>query len=239
MDVKEANILGDKIIDHWYYKSKSKAILKFISKISPSSILDIGSGSGFFSKFILQNTSASSAYCVDINYQKNFNEEFLGKKIFFKKSLNTNIQVNLVILIDVLEHVEDDVDLLKEYINYVPSGTKFLISVPAFQFLWSNHDVFLDHKRRYNIKQLESVIKLSGLELEKSSYYFGLIFPIVFFLRLFKNFLKNNKTKTASDLKLHSPVTNLLLSLICRIELIFFEYNRLLGLSIFCLGKKK
>ena len=239
MDIKEANILGDKIIDHWYYKSKSKAILKFISRISPSIILDIGSGSGFFSKSILKNTSASSAFCVDINYQRNFNEEFLEKKIFFRKSLNTSIQADLVILIDVLEHIEDDVGFLKEYINYVPSGTKFLISVPAFQFLWSNHDVFLEHKRRYTINQLKKVIKLSGLEIEKSSYYFGLIFPIVCFLRLFKNFIKNNKTKPTSDLKSHNFITNLLLSIICKIELIFFRYNRLFGLSIFCLGKKK
>ena len=50
MDLKEEDILGEAISEHWYYRSKTSALLDYVKKLNPQSVLDIGAGSGFFSK---------------------------------------------------------------------------------------------------------------------------------------------------------------------------------------------
>jgi hypothetical protein len=56
---------------------------------------------------------------------------------------------------DVIEHVEDDVGLVREYANKVAPGTRFITTVPAFMWLWSGHDVFLEYFRRYTLRGSE------------------------------------------------------------------------------------
>lgn len=105
-------------------------------------------------------------------------------------------------------------------------------------FLWSNHDVFLEHKRRYTLKQLEQLVLASGLQLTRSSYYYGLLFPIVSLLRIAKNKFKTSKL-AQSELAQHNPLTNWTLSKICLLELRFMRLNKLAGLTAFCLAVKK
>ena len=139
---------------------------------------------------------------------------------------------------DILEHVDDDLKLLKEYVDKSPPKTNFVISVPAFMFLWSDHDVFLEHKRRYTLKQLEQLVLASGLQLTRSSYYYGLLFPIVSLLRIAKNKFKTSKL-AQSELAQHNPLTNWTLRKICLLELRFMRWNNLAGLTAFCLAVKK
>lgn len=237
MDVKETDILGDTINEHWYYKSKAKAMMKYILPTnSPRKILDVGAGSGFFSHYLLEHTNTEEAYCVDISYPKNFDEKVFNKNIHYRQSIDV-INCDLVLLMDVLEHVDNDIELLKIYIDKVPVGAKFFISVPAFNFLWSGHDVFLEHKRRYTLHQLQNVVRDAGLHIEDSSYYFGLVFPIALATRFLNNII-NAEQHTQSQLKQHSFIINTILKFICFIELPFIKMNKFAGLSIFCLATK-
>jgi hypothetical protein len=81
MDLKECELLDDEINDHWYYSSKSKALVKFIGKFNPVNIIDVGAGSGFFSKFLLMNTSLKEAWCFYINYSESYDLEYFEKKL--------------------------------------------------------------------------------------------------------------------------------------------------------------
>jgi SAM-dependent methyltransferase len=210
----------------------------YLGDILPKQILDIGAGSGFFSKQLLRRTSAENAICVDTGYQVERDEIFASKSIQFRKQYGS-ISADLVLLMDVLEHVDDDIGLLKEQISKVPSGTRFLITVPAFAFLWSEHDEFLEHKRRYTLGQLEGLVRETGLIIERGSYYFGFIFPFAAVVRLIGKWSRYAITGPKSDLKQHSRFINRVLSFICRLELPFLPYNRLAGLSAFCLARKR
>ncbi|WP_312073893.1 methyltransferase domain-containing protein [Atlantibacter sp.] len=237
MDLKEIDILGPNIGKHWYYKSKANAMTHLISGTSPSIILDIGAGSGFFSKKLLSDTTAKEVWCVDISYKDDSDALEVGKPIHYRKSID-NVDADLVLLMDVLEHVDDDVGLLKEYIAKVPSGAKFLISVPAFKFLWSGHDIFLEHKRRYRLSQLEDVVRQSGLIIKHGSYFFGAIFPIASTIRLVSNLLQRDRSKAHSQLSNHHPLINKTLSAMCAAEMPIFPHNRMVGLTIFCIAEK-
>jgi hypothetical protein len=234
MDIKEVEILGDHVNKHWYYISKSKALLKLMDGISPCKIMDVGAGSGYFSKFLLNNTTASESMCVDISYEKEETLTENGKSIHFVRAVEKS-HSDLVLLMDVMEHVDDDVDLLSNYVKKVDIGTKFLISVPAFEWLWSPHDDFLGHCRRYTLSQLENSVEQSGLSINKSCYYFGMVLPLAIATRLLSRRSKNK----CSQLKKHNFFTNAILKALCSIDLLFFRQNKLGGLTVFCYAEKK
>jgi trans-aconitate methyltransferase len=237
MDLKESDALGDLAEQHWYYRSKAAAMGRYIQHIKPIRVLDIGAGSGFFTKYLLRETTVSMGVCVDTGYRSEWDEEINRKTIQFRRSCG-KLAVDLVLLMDVLEHVDDDCALLLEYASKVPTGTPFLITVPAFQWLWSGHDVFLEHRRRYEIAELEKTIRNARLNIERSSYYFGFILPIVAALRLSESLTPGSHNEPASQLRRHSWLTNTILTTICRSELPICRINRLGGLSVFCLARK-
>lgn len=238
MDLKETDILGADIADHWYYKSKVKAMLRVIGEAVPSKVLDVGAGSGFFSRYLLSHSSAQEAWCVDVSYENEADSCEAGKDLYFRRSIES-VDADLVLLMDVLEHVDDDVQLLKEYADKVPRGSRFLISVPAFQFLWSGHDDFLEHKRRYTLHQLKDVVASAGLRVECGSYYFGMVFPIVTILRLAHKWRRNGGGAARSQLTRHHPLINIALATLCQSELPFMKLNRFAGLTVFCLAESQ
>ena len=239
MDLKEEEILGDKIHEHWYYVSKGKALREFLGDIKVPEVLDVGAGSGIFARQLLDNNFCDSAVCVDPFYSQESEELHNSKKIKFVKSQDKTTQ-KLILMMDVLEHVEDDVALLKSYTDTMPDDGKVLITVPAFQFMWSGHDVFLEHYRRYTIKSMEDVIAKAGLKPVKSRYFFGSLFPIIAAIRIVKNIMfKGKKIEAKSDLKVCSDSLNKTLIAIHDIERSsIFAFNKQFGLSVFCLCEK-
>ena len=109
MDLKEEDILGDDIGRHWYYRSKAAALRQAVWDLRPRKILDVGAGSGFFSRHLLAHTAAQSALCVDTGYRSDAEDEVEGKKVLYRRDIGTT-DCDLVLMMDVLEHVDDDRD---------------------------------------------------------------------------------------------------------------------------------
>jgi SAM-dependent methyltransferase len=233
MDLKEEDILGDAIGRHWYYRSKAAALCRAVADLAPRRLLDIGAGSGFFSRHLLAATPAESALCVDIGYPADRDDQVAGKPVHYRRDTGPT-DCDLVLMMDVLEHVDDDRGLVRHYAGKVPAGAHFLVTVPAFSFLWSGHDVFLEHKRRYRLPEIEAALGDAGLEIVRGAYYFGLVFPLAAAVRL----ADRNTTEPRSSLKKHGGLTNGLLTALCTAELPLFPINRLAGLSAFVLARK-
>jgi SAM-dependent methyltransferase len=233
MDLKEEDILGADIGGHWYYRSKAAALRRMVGPLDAQRLLDVGAGSGFFSRHLLVETAAASALCVDTGYARDRDEMVAGKAVFYRRDCGLT-DCDLVLMMDVLEHVDDDRDLAAHYAAKVPSGAHFLVTVPAFRFLWSGHDVFLEHKRRYRLPEIEAVLRDAGLVIVRGAYYFGLVFPLAAAVRL----AGRSDVQPRSSLKKHGALTNGLLTAICAAELPFFPFNRVAGLSAFVLARK-
>ena len=238
MDLKETTAFGGRAGDHWYLRCKAVALERYVGRTGYRRILDVGAGSGFFSRHLLARSDAVEATCVDTGYGGDSEEAVGGKRIAFKKEC-ADLDADLVLLMDVIEHVDDDVALLSEYIRRVPSGARFLITVPAFQFLWSDHDVYLGHRRRYTRAHLLRVVEAAGLSVVRSTYYFGFVLPIATALRLGKRIARPKNALVESDLKPQAPALNALLRAICMAELPFLAVNRVGGLTVFCLCEKR
>lgn len=233
MDLKEEDILGAEIGRHWYYRSKAAALRRMVGGLAPRRILDVGAGSGFFSRHLLAAAGAQSALCVDIGYPGDRDDSEGGKPVLYRRDSGPT-DCDLVLMMDVLEHVDDDRGLVRHYAAKVPSGAHFLVTVPAFHFLWSGHDVFLEHKRRYRLGEIEAAMREAGLQVVSGAYYFGFIFPLAAAIRL----ATRRATEPTSSLKKHGALINGLLTALCAAELPLFPVNRLAGLSAFVLARK-
>jgi 2-polyprenyl-3-methyl-5-hydroxy-6-metoxy-1,4-benzoquinol methylase len=232
MDLKEEAVLGDQVNSHWYYRAKAAALCRDLVGVSPNEVLDIGAGSGFFSRLLLRETAATKATCVDIGYEREHDETCHGKSLSFRRSIR-QCAADLVLAMDVLEHVPDEAALMRPYIDLVRPGTRFIISVPAFQFLWSSHDVFLEHYRRYTIGRLIAAIEKCGLVLDWSHYYYASVFPIAAGLRLLERASGKSAKDGESQLKRHSPLANGILLSLCTLELPLMRVNKLFGVTVF------
>jgi len=238
MDVKELDALDGEVGAHWYYRSKLAAVSKLLRGVRYEKVLDVGAGSGFFSQHLLLHGAATEAWCIDTEYPSNSDDVIGGKPIHYWRSLSPGPLADLALFMDVLEHVDDDVGLLAGYRDRIKPQGHCLISVPAFQFLWCGHDEFLDHRRRYTLKQLEDVVRRAGFIVETGAYFYGLVFPLAVAARLYDKMRGSARNIPRSHLKSHSTPVNATLSAICRLELPLLKFNRLAGLTVFCVARR-
>jgi hypothetical protein len=228
MDLKESDLVD--VETHWYYQAKlvpfKRNLKKYSKKIQRT--IDIGAGSGFFAKSLTDFDDGGTAICVDPNYSIESTERN-GSLIFVREIKDPS--ADLYLFVDVLEHVEDDLMLLKRYTTNAPGGALIMISVPAFQSLWSSHDEFLGHFRRYRFKQFKELIEKADLQIIQCNYIFGLIFPIAWFVR------KLRRTESpSSDLSPIPRPFNWLLLKLLKIEH-HTSINKLVGLSLFAVAR--
>ena len=225
MDLKEEQVLGEAIHRHWYYLAKARLLAASVGRVG--TVLDVGAGSGFFSRWLLRNGLAQKAICVDPFYESERDEVEAGRPIQFRRSIETG-EADLLLMMDVLEHVEDDRALLGQYLPHLRPGGRCFVTVPAFKFLWSAHDDFLEHKRRYTLAEAERLAHDVGAQDVRGHYYYGAVFPIAAGVRL----MRRGRPAEGSDLQKHSAPVNAVLSGMCGIEQLVMRWNRLAGLSI-------
>ena len=91
---------------------------------------------------------------------------------------------DLVCMMDVLEHIEEDVATLEALRGLLAPGGRALITVPAYRWMWSKHDEFLHHKRRYTATELRRKAVGAGFRVTTLSYFNTLLFPLAATARL-------------------------------------------------------
>jgi fermentation-respiration switch protein FrsA (DUF1100 family) len=92
----------------------------------------------------------------------------------------------VVLLLDVIEHVDDDLAALRAARAGVGEGGLLVVTVPAYQWLWSGHDEVLGHRRRYTAAQLCAVVEGAGFTTVRVSYFNTLLFPLLLVARAWK-----------------------------------------------------
>lgn len=228
---------------HWWFKSRRKYLLDLLQN-SPkdSKILDIGCSSGIFLKDLetLGFTSAN-LFGIDISEKAVDNCKENGlENVYVMDAQNITLKekFDIIIASDCLEHLEDDKKALENWDNLLKIGGKMYVFVPAFQALWSYHDVVNMHYRRYTKSELKSKLLAQNLEIIKASYWNFFLFLPVYIFRTISSGLQKNKTGE-SDIAIGNTLVNKIL-----LELIIFE-NKLLkfinfpfGVSTFCIVKK-
>jgi hypothetical protein len=189
MDLKELNnIQSDR---HPWETSRLNAIqrLLFPHIFEGIKVLDIGCGDGFISRNLFSHLQRKEVTAVDIHLSDERIQELsnLSCGIKYQREMPEAGMFNLILLLDVIEHVEDDHNFLANLVGrYISRKSKVLITVPAFQSLYGCHDVFLGHYRRYHLKTLIQLTTACGLCVLSSGYlFFTLLLPRLILYNLF------------------------------------------------------
>ncbi len=234
--------------NYWWFKAKRHLLTKTVKNVVKNlkgdvRLLDGGCGTGV--SLVELNRIVPS-----VGIEK-FQE---GLKLCKKRNLKNLISAELqelpfknesfdvVLAMDALDHVDNDVAVLKEMNRIAKEQGYLLIHVPAFMFLWSDHDVAVDHKRRYTIKELSIKLKEADFEIKHINYRLCLFFPLGF-IKLIYIWLRKTIAKKKEPQACRPKVgrlINALLYTIVKCEDALLNFIRLpFGLSVFCIAQKK
>lgn len=151
-------------------------------------------------------------------------------------------QFGLVTLLDVLEHIDDDEGSARVIARLLCPGGYLIVTVPAFPFLWSEHDTQHHHKRRYKALQLQRCLASAGLEISWMSYYNSLLFPVVSAVRLLRNLIppRGSSARVGQDLIMPpAPINKLLETVFASERLWLGKVPVPFGVSLIAVACKK
>ncbi len=115
----------------------------------------------------------------------------------------------LACLLDIIEHLPDDMAALAEAYRVLTPGGCLLVTVPAYPLLWGSHDRAMGHIRRYRKTDLAHMLRGSGFELVRLTHFMGLLFPLLLPVRLLQKRLGSDTRTISYDLP--DPLNRLLM----------------------------
>lgn len=140
---------------------------------------------------------------------------------------------------DVLEHIDDHVGALKEWKRIIKDDGAIVLTVPAYQWLWSDHDVSLYHKRRYTTKLLAKAADEAGLRPLKKSYAIVFSLPMVVGFRMLNKLLGRKTDSETSYVDIPNWTNTLFTKLLYAEAKIHKNINFPAGTSVVAILKKK
>jgi SAM-dependent methyltransferase len=169
---------------HWWYRARRKILADLIRREAQppanAQILEIGCGTGHNLAMLGEFGHVDGLELDD--EARALSERRLGRKVMSSPLPELaevpNRHYDLIGAFDVIEHIEDDRAALASIATKLKPGGKFVMAVPAHQWMWSAHDVVNHHKRRYSRRSLKALIEGSPLELVKIGYFNSLLFPL-------------------------------------------------------------
>jgi len=145
------------------------------------SALDIGAGDGYFAERLLADFPAVARLrCFDLAYDVAWLQgKAAGDPRLAFTATKPEGRYGLVLMLDVLEHVDDDRSALRDTVSsFLAPGGWLLVSVPAGELLFSRHDELLGHKRRYTPARLRALVEDAGLAIvERGELFSSLLAP--------------------------------------------------------------
>ena len=191
--------------DYWWYRGLRELIKRLLERYLPAGssqpmILDVGCGTGANLKLM---QSYGNAIGVDIS------EEAIGfcraRGIPESRMLRASAidlpfpdrQFDLATSFEVLCNLKDDAAAFREIARVLKPGASFVVGLPAYQWLWSMHDVAVGHERRYDARQVREKLSSAGFQVERVTYANAMLLPLIAAVRLVG---QRGKQKVHSDL---------------------------------------
>ena len=243
MDLATYAVEAQAELAHWWFVGRRRLFAREIDRLrlpQSSPVLDVGSSTGtnlrVLREFGFRKVEAVDASEEAIRYCR---DKGLGvvqqgdvcAMPFPQESFA------LVLATDVIEHIDDDGQALREIVRILRPGGYALITVPAFPSLWGLQDRVAHHKRRYRLRPLLARIEGAGLVVERSYHFNFLLFgPIWIARRLIDLF----GIKLSSEGEINSPLLNRILSAVFSADIALAPLiHPPFGVSILVMARKE
>ena len=232
----------------WWFKARLSILENYFQAIITNpdmKILNVGAATGATSEMLSKYGKVTS-----LEYDE-FCCKFLKEKTGIE-AINASLtelpfennSYDMICAFDVIEHIENDNKAVEEIYRVLKPKGKYFITVPAFQSLWSNHDVVNHHFRRYKKKQLNKLIESTNLKIDHSTYFnFWLFIPISITRFIFNNIPRkkdSNLSGSDNEILQSSNIINRILYRIFHSEKFLLRINIKFpfGISILTIGYK-
>jgi SAM-dependent methyltransferase len=165
---------------HWWWRAREAALLDTLKDLRPAEgwtrILDVGCGDGLFFDRLLEMGEVEGiepdASLVD---PQGAHRDRIHIQPFDDRFRPTS-NYSLVLMLDVLEHLEDPVAALRHAASLLTENGRLVITVPAFRILWTHHDVINHHRTRYTRATFRTLARRAGLHIDRERYWFQWMF---------------------------------------------------------------
>ena len=193
MEAEYARQYRDLYTRHWWWRAREEAILEVLHRHMKSKgrlrILDVGCGDGLFFHRLAEFGDVEGvepdAGIVDLQGPHRDRIQVVP----FDTHFQAPVPYSLVLMLDVLEHVDNPSEALRHAHSLLAPGGALLITVPAFQSLWTNHDLINHHHLRYRRGTLNPLLQKAGFEILEERYWYQWTCPIKLAVRLWESFV--------------------------------------------------
>jgi len=174
---------------HWWVRGRHDIFARLLDKLvslpEGGRILDVGPGYGVNIPLLRER----GRLCVlDTDASSLDSCRTLGATDLVRGDANrlplADASVHLVSALDVIEHLDDDLEALREFRRVLQTSGWLLLTVPALGILWGRQDVLSEHRRRYRRHQLREQLAAAGFEVARLTYFNTLLFPPILAVRL-------------------------------------------------------
>jgi SAM-dependent methyltransferase len=249
MDHVEVQAMRDHEDRHWWYRGRRRIVEDELARLplKPAArVLDAGCGSG---RLLDELTAYGSVSGLDMNPASVATARERGHEDVQEGVVEAlpwqDETFDLITCLDVVEHTADDRVSLRELRRVLRPEGRLLITVPAYQALWSSHDVFNRHYRRYDRGMLRAAAADADLTIERMTYFNSLLLPPAAAVRLLqrrrlRGLDANGNGKHRSDVELTPQWLSSTLELPLRLEAAWLRGGRTLpgGLSLLALLRR-
>jgi SAM-dependent methyltransferase len=199
---------------HWWFAARRRIVFSLLAghlRGGSARVLDVGCGAGGTLAHLRElcdhacglEPDPESAAIARLKAGVDVRHGSLPDDVPFQAA-----SFHVITALDVIEHISDDVGALRKMFDLLEPGGTLLCTVPAYQFLWSEHDVRNHHYRRYTKSELTTKLGQVGFQVRRASYFNTLLFPLVASARLWRRVRAYKGCAIESDLRRHSRVVN-------------------------------
>jgi len=227
---------------NWWYRVRRKIVCNMLARYqkkspTPLRILDIGCGTGLLMQEMQRYGTVEG---VDISAQAIAYCKERGLSTVQEASAEVlpypSESFDVVVILDVLEHLKDDSAGLNEIKRVLVPGGRAIITVPAFMFLWSITDVLSEHYRRYTRREICAAVKKTGLHIQRATYFNTFLFPAIAAVRLS---VRVFRIKMKSETRVGGSIGNAIFYALFRLESFLLPYVSFpFGVSVLIIAQK-
>jgi SAM-dependent methyltransferase len=196
---------------HWWFRGRRavlRAVLGRLLPVRPARLLELGCGSGNMLEMLSEFGEAVGVEANPLLVGAARAAGLDARRGTLPGDQPVPRQwADAVLMLDVLEHLDDEAAALATAGRALAPSGVLVITVPAYAWLWSGHDVALGHRRRYTARRLRAVVAEAGFRVARVTYFNTLLFPALALVRVVKRFAGD----TSHDLHPGSPALSVAL----------------------------
>ena len=239
------DVMAEQARTHWWYRARRALVSQALGNTPrrhSDRLIDIGCGTGDNIGALVDATGCSavgtdlSLYALH-HAPRSASGSTLVSMAFGEALPFPSASADVLTCMDVIEHVDDDERVLREFGRVLRPGGVVLLTTSAYMWMWSEHDVWAAHRRRYTARGLAEVTTRAGFEVLRTSYYNAVLLPPAWLLR--RTPLRRLVKTSNDEVGAASPLVDRVFTAVSTVERRWLARHRMpFGLSILLVARR-